>query len=789
MQNSNWEKIETVYHKVMAQADSEREALLRESVTSEAEYQEVLKLIRAARIAGDFMHTSIGLEDASPSLQIGDILGAWTVLDNIGSGGMGEVYFVERKGSSFKQIAALKIARTDDEKYLKHFIQERQILAQLEHPNICRLIDGGTADDGYPYIVMELVEGLPLTEFVSANLCSKTQSLGLIRQVCAALAHAHGRLILHRDLKPSNVMVTDAGQVRLIDFGIAALIDMDHGFQAPITRTYAAPEQLAGGIVTTATDIFSLGCLLHEVVTGQRVNTDRVVDAKIPADLKAIIGKCVQQSPSDRYETVQALDDDIWCYQQGAPVQARDGGVVYKASKTISRYRWAFVATALFIFSLIGGLIGTQSQMSIAKRALAETQKAELEREFEARTLQGYFYGLQALYGGDAAQGDEIDPKKIDRSMIRLAETAKARFDGRSIDDAFLLYSMGNVLASRYDFEKAVHFLEPLESLPTDNAILRSLSFEARSDLGRILVETQQTEKARKLLKDLLNDRERYEMRFDIAHVQDVSGWAHLSGLKADRDKAIQVAMETLQILEADGADSSELAWLYNQIGTQQFANDNIALALDAFYAGFKLEAQSGIHSLDDITGATNLALFQIYFGWEGQEPLSYLNRYLKPALDEFGSPETYAYIQGLRGEAALMEKNWTLAAEALADGLPHIEDDRPFRSGWYYEMIVMQVRALAQLGNQSKAREILDRALEEYGAEPDTSDWGFTHCKLIVIDGYLTAFEGRPELSLDKFSRGVEICKTVGPEPWSEQKVIPRWLNDLSQEMKKVNP
>lgn len=788
MSNTKWAGVERLFHAVMERPFEQRDAYLKEAASSENEYDAVRKLIDVAQRADDFMQTSMGLGAFSPSLDVGQTLGVWTVLETIGSGGMGEIYRVKRQGENFTQIAALKVARTQDSRYLLQFERERRILAQLEHPNIGRFIDGGTGPYGNPYIVMELVDGQPITAYIDALELSPPARLRLFKQLCQAASHAHSRLVLHRDIKPPNIMVTSSGQIKLIDFGTSEAVNADNSVPGPVTRAYASPEQLRGEQVTTATDIYALGAVLHRIMSGERPGIRKNISDGLPTDLQAIIRKCLTENPQDRYGTVDGLQDDIDRFLQNRPVQAQDNSRFYRLRKSISRNRMAFTASALLAVSLVGGLVGTYSQMRKAQKAFQETQAAKLEQEFEARTLAGYSYGLQTLYGTAEGQVEAIDPAKIDASMIRLAETAIARYDGKSLDDAFLLYSMGQVLANRYDFENAARFLEPLRNLPTDTPITQSLSFEARSDLARYWGEMGQTDNAERLIRALLTEREDQGMTFDLGHVQDTLGLASLTGSSEDLDNAINVSLKTLQKWEENNTDTDDLSWLYNQVGTAYFKKDDISKAINAFEKSFQLNRQSGIQSLDDITSATNLAQFQIYLDWDGLSPLEYLTDYLWPALNEFGAPHVYAFIQGLRAEAALLNDDWVLAADSTQDGMPFIADNRSFRDGWYYEMAIMRARALTQLSRTEEARQFLDITLQEFRSESNISGWGFTACKVHVIDGYTYIFQGKTAKGRAIFDEGVKQCRAASSVGWDKEPVLPRWISDLEAEITRVN-
>ena len=345
-------------------------------------------------------HASVGFLDAPQhavpddtvrDAALGMRLGAWTLTRVIGRGGMGEVYEAMRADQDFEQKVAIKLLQREAAGQLERFQAERQILARLDHAGIARLYDGGITVDQRPYMVMEYVEGLSITEYCAQRLAGLEVGLDLFVQVCDAVAYAHRNLIVHRDLKPSNILVTAGGTVKLLDFGIAKLLDpllarMTQVAVAPMTPICAAPEQLSGGPITTATDVYALGLLLFELLAGSHpwmtsgtlmIKTLRAVmqraapqasrsaeanpDAPLPArllrgDLDAIIAKALRTEPAHRYATVESLKLDVERALRGEPVDAREGARLYYVGHILRRYRWAVAATAAIVISLAGGL-------------------------------------------------------------------------------------------------------------------------------------------------------------------------------------------------------------------------------------------------------------------------------------------------------------------------------------------------------------------------------------------------------------------------------------------------
>ncbi|HWO30802.1 MAG TPA: serine/threonine-protein kinase, partial [Candidatus Acidoferrum sp.] len=281
MEAERWRRIENLYHSAVEVPEDQRDAFLRESCEDdETLRQEVGSLLAYQNDSEAFMetpamqmaarilaHDAEVVNDASESV-LGRTISRYRILEKIGGGGMGDVYRAVRADGEFTKEVALKLVRGgfDTTSVRQRFRNERQILAGLDHPNIARLLDGDTTDDGIPYLVMELVNGISIDQYCDAHRLTITQRLQLFRDVCAAVQYAHQRLVIHRDIKPRNILVTEEGVPKLLDFGIAKIFDPSRRAEAtlahPMTPEYASPEQVRGELVTTATDVYSLGVVL-----------------------------------------------------------------------------------------------------------------------------------------------------------------------------------------------------------------------------------------------------------------------------------------------------------------------------------------------------------------------------------------------------------------------------------------------------------------------------------------------------------------------------------------------
>jgi predicted negative regulator of RcsB-dependent stress response len=326
------------------------------------------------------------IEPGAPDALAGELVGPYRLLRELGRGGMGSVWLAERADGIFERQVALKLPRLSRSPRLaERMARERQIGARLEHPHIARLYDAGIDAAGRPYLVMERVQGTGLLEYAQLQRLGIAQRIGLMLQVCAAVAHAHTLLVVHRDLKPSNLMVGDDGNVKLLDFGIAKLLDADEGLMASgsdesqrtHTPRYAAPEQLRGEPVTTATDIYSLGVVLHELLTAHLPAPD--VDTGLDPDLAAVLRRAMRHVPAERYSSVERLVDDLQRVLQHRPVQAEPTRPSHRLRLFVRRHRLPLaVATCV-------GLLGLGGSLALARQHALEQlqeQRAVQAREF-----------------------------------------------------------------------------------------------------------------------------------------------------------------------------------------------------------------------------------------------------------------------------------------------------------------------------------------------------------------------------------------------------------------------
>jgi tetratricopeptide (TPR) repeat protein/tRNA A-37 threonylcarbamoyl transferase component Bud32 len=432
MDPARLQAVEAIFHAVLETDADQRQQFLREHCSGDQSLcREVEALLAAHEKSGSFIEAPIATLDQAlfaeeePDRLIGQAIGHYEITGRIGSGGMGAVYLARRADQQYEKQVAIKLIKRgmDTEAMLRRFRNERQILAGFDHPNIARLLDGDTTEDGLPYFVMEYVEGVPIDEFCDQHALDVTGRLQLFRQVCAAVSYAHRRAVIHRDLKLSNILVGADGVPKLLDFGIARLLQADDAAESPatlleqrvLTPEYASPEHLRGEPVTTSSDVYSLGVVLYRLLTGQRpyqVKSQSAVDMaravgqtepqrpsavtdatggrRLRGDLDNIVLMALRKEPERRYASVEQFSDDILRHLEARPVLARRDTLAYRAGKFVRRNTAASIAATLVVLSLVGGIVMTtwQARRAREQEVIAIAEKARAERRFnEVRQL------------------------------------------------------------------------------------------------------------------------------------------------------------------------------------------------------------------------------------------------------------------------------------------------------------------------------------------------------------------------------------------------------------------
>jgi len=523
--------------------------------------------------------------DLSP----GKMVGPYRIVRQIAAGGMGAVYLAVRADDAYQKEVAVKVIRRDPlatprqrAELLRRFRTERQTLADLDHPNIARLFDGGQTDDGTPYLVMEYIEGRTIDRFCDEHKLTTAKRLDLFRGVCEAVNFAHQKLVIHRDLKPANILVTPSGVPKLLDFGLAKLLDADSSSLAhqltvtgaqPMTPAYASPEQIRGKPVSTATDVYSLGVVLFELLTGHRpypianqpiheiarricedeperpsTKISRIESTDLPdgnsstaltpesvsrtrdgrpdrlrrrlrGDVDTIVLKALQKEPDRRYASVEQFGEDIRRHLAGEPIAARPATAGYRANKFIRRHKLGVSAAAIVTFSLVAGIIATTIQTLEAKRQLLRAEQLN-------SILRDLFKGSEP--DGDAPRSQERPQEVLDR-VLRNGMNEVQSLEGDPELQARLQNTLGVVNYHLGRMEEARQLQQ--SALDTRLAVLGENdphTIISMINLAEVLVQLGQWKEAETLLRraldlagasDNLNPRDRLAAQYNLARV------------------------------------------------------------------------------------------------------------------------------------------------------------------------------------------------------------------------------------------------------------------------------
>ncbi|HEV2382795.1 MAG TPA: protein kinase [Terriglobia bacterium] len=568
MTPEQWQRIQEILDVALEAEPGARAAYLDRACDGEPSLRrEVESLIAAHEGMGDFMERPAGEDIATtielkPGSRTGERIGRYRLLEEVGRGGMGTVYRAVRV-DDFEQQVAVKLVKRglDSEFVLARFRNERQILARLDHPNIGRLLDGASTEDGLPYFVMEYVRGGTLDQYCDSRRLSITKRLRLFLAVCSAVQYAHRNLIVHRDLKPSNILVTDDGTPKLLDFGIAKILNPDSAAEGRtltgvklLTPEYASPEQLLGEPITTASDVYSLGVVLYELLTGHRpyCGSDRSLEAitraiseiepekpssavtrveevkdrtgeirkrvapqevaatreasveklrrRLAGDVDTIVLMAIRREPQRRYASVEQFSEDIRRHLEGLPVAARTDTFWYRSSKFTRRHRAAVAGAALVALALFVGMAAT-----LREARIAQSQRGRAERRFnDVRKLANSLIfdihdSIQDLPGSTPAR-----KLLVDRGLQYLDSLAKEAAGDTSLQEELVKAyqrvgdvqgypfgpNLGDTPGAMASYRKALAISEPLARAHPSDAGLRSDLMICYQRIGNVQSES-----------------------------------------------------------------------------------------------------------------------------------------------------------------------------------------------------------------------------------------------------------------------------------------------------------
>lgn len=606
---------------VQCEARERADFLARACASDEELRMEVESLLAHDQSAEDFIEESafevaarlLADDEAQPLKE--RRIGPYRVVREIGRGGMGVVYLAVRDDDHFHKEVAIKLIKRgmDTDAVVRRFRNERQILAGFEHPFIARLLDGGATADGLPFLVMEYVAGTPLTDYCDRHGLTTSESLQLFRSVCAAVEHAHQNLIVHRDLKPTNILITEDGTPKLLDFGIAKVlnpvqpdltVEQTRPALRALTPDYASPEQLRGQKITTASDIYSLGVILYELLTGtrpynlkdsspeemlhvicdteptrpseagssqlssERLTTDRQRSTNTRAqtrslkslkgDLDNIVMTALRKEPARRYKTVEQFSEDIRRHLAGLPVIARKDTFSYRASKFVGRNRVAVLAASLIVLAILSGLIVALWQAEAARRqrdlAQRERVKAERINQFLHRMLSFSNQSITSV-SPVAARRDVTVNEMLDQITPQVEAELADQPDVR----AQVLRTIGSAYASQGQYEAAERNLRA--ALDAQTRLYGEESVEAAAtmtELGVLSYRQVKLDEASRLLEKAVafyrKQREAKSPEYSAAHIaQALDYFGVVKFWSGDAKASLSLLNEALQI--ASGAN------------------------------------------------------------------------------------------------------------------------------------------------------------------------------------------------------------------------------------------
>ncbi len=716
---------------------------------------------------------------AGSTLEKGKRIGPYRILDLLGRGGMGAVYRAVRQDDFEKQVA-LKLLQRDlvSETTVRRFHNERQILARLEHPSIARLLDGGTTRDGRPFLVMEYVEGVPIDEYCDAHQLSTRKRLGLFLRVCSALAFAHQNLVVHRDLKPGNILITPEGLPKLLDFGIAKLLDdegalrrdLTHGQEQPMTPRFASPEQVMRQPITTASDIYSLGSLLYRLLVGrlpcglescrfgeiawriveqealkpslvagriEEIETTTGIKRWTPesvsrtrggdidklrrslaGDVDAILLKSLRKEPQHRYGSVEQLTEDIRKHLVGLPVGARKGTLVYRTGKFFQRHRWELCLAAVVLLVMTGLLV-------------REKQRLETERQRAVRVTG------------------------VLRGLLNVADPDRR-------DDAHMIQSL----------ERARDELTVLEAEP-------ELLAQLLATLGRIHHALGHSEKALEVSRESLQlwQRERPDDLSGLAARHNNLGALHLD--RGDYDAAEASLREALGLRDQLGDESPNFVVNLNNLASILLDRGAYDEAERLYRRG--LEIRERLLGRDDPQVSSSLrslgALLHARGDFEAAEPM--LREALAIRLRAYGPDHTdvasvldlLGRVRFAQGEYWEAERHFQRALEIFRQRLDSDHADIAWSERNLGLLLLVE-------GDVAAARVILTRALDMLRRAKPAGHWRVAAVKSDL--GSLLTEEGRFEEAESCLLEGFRDLQTVRGDHATDTRAARHRIVDL---------
>lgn len=738
-------------------ADLRAQALAR-STASPAVIQRVRDLLAALEGSPDYLESAITAprsNSATPaSLAEGAIVGSWRIERLLGRGGMGEVYLAARSDGAFEQQVAIKLVSPDAVAHLDRFHAERRILAGLEHPGIARLLDGGVSADGRPYMVMEYVDGQDIVSWCRDRRLDLGDRLSLFTKVCAAVRYAHSRLVVHRDLKPRNIFVTARGDVKLLDFGVARLLEAESEAartQPLLTPEYASPEQLEGEPVSLATDVYALGLLLFELLAGVSPWTTRnstmpalvrrilagdppapskiaaqqesppVSPKAIRGDLDAIVLKALRREPERRYDSVAALADDLRRHREHQGVLARSGETGYLLRRFLRRH-WVVSA---FSFALVASIsIGLLAALRYAR----EADQARIRAEQENDRIVAVLSYLQHMFR-DVSSAPSDQPASMRQVLEHSASELATSFEGKPDEKAAALSVIADFYIEIGDHDAAAPLLEELLASIGDQPGERRA--RTQLELATCQLYTRRLDEGQKNIEaavDWFGDSPDPKAEVDLLRAYDIQ--AKLLWERNERERSIETLRRMVSLSRrVNGPDHYRTAGYLNSLAVRLLDTDGPQVALDA--GGEAWSIMERTQQQNTVMGLAVANGYSIVLREAG-----------KPAEAEAVLHQAIATMRTLYGPSARLVALYfnLVVAQLMQDKTPEALDAinevegllaqggvtlKPDSEGML-RMSLSRARAESRLEHASEARRVFDRTqpLVAQNYQPDSPMW-----------------------------------------------------------------
>jgi len=700
------------------------------------------------------------LENSDATLPPGTRVGDWALIEPVGRGGMGQVYRAERADGAFEMQAAIKFIRPRaGGRLAERLAVERQLLARLDHPNIARLIDGGTLDDGRGYLVMEWIEGVDLSDARDRLMASPRTLIERFIELASAVAHAHQRRVVHGDIKPANARLSPGGRVRLLDFGVARLISEDDSAEglAALTPAFSAPEQMAGEPASTQSDLYALGALLHWLLTGEPGRADtridpRRLDVERPAALAAVLERALQADPARRYQSVPELIQELRALLAWHPVRARRSGALARLGLWSRRHRLAAGMAGLTLASVLAAAIGLAWQ---ADRIREERDAAR----FEAERLALLREQMVLLFreAGRTASDELRDTRSLLAEATELAERLYADDPGtRAAVQAFI----GEIYIAMDDFEAAEPLLEAAlagQALEQDR-----LAAFVEADLAQIRLRQGASDEAVALAERAL---ERLRTRTGAANLEYIADVLQIRG-QALRglgrwDEAIAVLREAHGMARRLPAPSRIRATTANNLATTLVYAGRGDEALP--FLERALDNWRGLDRADSTSALTvmgNLASLRHQRGDLADAEALYRET-IRRRVARYGDSGALGAMHLNLGSLLAMTDRIEEARDHVGEGVALIERFEGVDSVSYSRALLARARVIRAAGDHAAALREIEQVVERFSGQVGP-DHLFT--EIARVDAALTAAEAGLPGAMDRLDGSIAALDALAP-------------------------